>query len=194
MSLLSDLCRSKSQQGDLEKRRWLPGRRVPTRQVAPSAAVLGPGSAEPSASRGRSLARAGVGVARTPQLQGAPCSPLPPPSAQPGWRERLCLPRAPRARTRDAHPGPQTLGRRVVLTGVSCQCPRGICRIQRTEARVTKNQKAAGEPGHSGSLCSGARTAQMGTGLDPALPGGGTVTPGKQAAQAWPGDARLQTF
>lgn len=90
-------------------------------------------------------------------------------------------------------PDPKPLAAGLFLLGFRVSAHGGSA-VQRTEARVTKNQKAAGEPGHSGSLCSGARTAQMGTGLDPALPGGGTVTPGKQAAQAWPGDARLQTF
>lgn len=123
LSLLSNLCCSKSQEGDVEKRRFFPGRRVLTRLVMPSAAVFGPWTTETSALRSQFRTREGVGPPRSPQLRRAPCSPIPAvrragisprragPSAQRGWSRRLCTPQAPRVWMRAAHPRPQAVGR-----------------------------------------------------------------------------------
>lgn len=126
LSLLSNLCCSKSQEGDLEKRRLLPGRRVPIRLVVPSAAVFGPWTTETSALRSQFPARQGVGPPRTPQLRRAPCSLMPAvkragisPRRAAGWSgaSGCGLPT----------PDPRQLVAVVALTGVYCPCPPKIC-------------------------------------------------------------------
>lgn len=141
-----------------------------------------PGTTERLAWRRRCLAPARARVGRAdPAAPGRPLFPIPEVQGAgicqtehargAGWRG--CAPRGRHARRRgEPTPEPNPLAPVVVLAGVPVSA-HGRSALQRTEARVTKNQKAACECRHSGSLCSGARTAQMGTGLNPARLGGG---------------------
>lgn len=171
LSLLSNLCCSKSQEGDLEKRRCLPGKRVPTRLVMPSAAVFGPWTTETSALHSQFRARERVGG---PRSSGAPPVPW---SRRSGARASFlgargrarrgdgaagCVP-APRVWMRAAHPRPQTLGR----CGGSYW---GLVPVP-TEDLPYKELKHEGsrtkrQPVNVGT---GARAAQVGRGLDAAL-------------------------
>lgn len=131
-----------------------------------------PGAPSPQLRAAHLWLEQGLGQ-RGPRSSRAPPAPRSRRRALSRGGERGCVPRGRRARGRGMPtPDPKPLAAGLLLLGFRVSA-HGVSAVQRTEARVTKNQKAAGEPGHSGSLCSGARTAQMGTGLDPALPGGG---------------------
>ena len=120
LSLLSNLCCSKSQEGDLEKRRCLPGKRVPTRLVMPSAAVFGPWTTETSALCSQFRAREGV---------GGPAAPARPLFPDPGGQARGHLSSARGAERAEGMEREAVYPRRASACGLPTPDPRHLAAV-----------------------------------------------------------------